>query len=170
MATKKLTKEEKQLREEQLVTVTFNGLTATQEQQAKLWSVRAAELQQGLSKTAIRRAQKLAHERADSLPPGYVTAMECFAIFDNICDSAGISKADAETLWGAVARVCMFELGSRQGEFFEAANEFGLLTAERRPTGAPIDVVALPPRDPNTRPCGNPNCRNCSPRRAEELN
>lgn len=169
MATKKLTKDEKAQRELQLVDVTFNGLTTHDEGHARAWALRAHELQQGLSKKAIARAQKLAHQRADSSPPGYVTAMECFAIFDNICEDNNISKADAETLWGAVAKACMHEIASRRGEFFEAAREFGLLAddSDRRTTPLPIQVITAPAPQ---RGCGNPNCRNCRPRAAEELN
>jgi hypothetical protein len=167
MAPKKLTKQEKTTRERELATATFYGLTARQEHHAKAWALRCAELQKGLSKTAIRRAQRDAHMRAADAPPGYAVMTESIGIFDDICERLSIPKADAETLWGAVAKVCMFELGARAGTFFEAADSFGLV----RTPGAPrsIEVVSVTPPLGAAR-CGNPNCRNCNPRSAEELN
>lgn len=167
MSKPKFTKQERAARERGLVEAIFLGVTAIIEATAKEWALRAAELRKGLSTTAIKRAERAAHKRADDKPPGFVKAMEAMATFDELAEKYGIPKRDSDTMWGAISLFCMFQLASRGGTFFEAARFFGLLGAAppRDPaTPGEIQIEVVRVRDPNC------NCPNCRPRKGEELN
>jgi hypothetical protein len=178
MSKKKLTKEQRAQREVGLSTAIVAGLVATVEAQAKRWALVARDLRKGLSATAIKRAERLAHKIADEKPPGYVKAMEAMDEYDEVCARLRISKRDQDKLWGAICQFCMFQLGASDGPFYRAARYFGIavppelrslaeddlrnaLTGDAKQ----IEVVAAPRR--RTPGC---NCPNCRPRSAEELN
>ena len=166
----KLTKEQRATRETNLITAIFNGLVATVEKQAKLWALRARDLRKGLRARAIKRAERRANAEADERPPGYVKAMEAMDLVEEMRERYGISKRDADAIWGAVAQFCMYQLGARTGPFYDAARYFGLMPSKDgghevprvMVDRAPIEVVRV--RTPGC------NCANCRPRTEQELN
>lgn len=160
MSKSKMTKEQRAKREKGLIDAILSGLTATIEHKAKEWAMLAKELRDGLSATAIKRAERRAHKLADENPPGFVRAMECMEIFETLCKHYGISKRDQNEIWGAIAQFSMFQLGAKAGPFYDAALGFGLVL----PDLGNVKVQVVRVRNPK---CDCPNCR---PRTAEELN
>ena len=159
MAKDKTTKLRRELQEAGLVEAIFHGLVATIEAKAKHWAGVAQTLRNGLSATAIKRAERKAHNLADERPPGFVRAMECMEVTHQIARRYKMSKRDQDTFWQAVAEFSMFQLAAKDGPFYDAARHFEIVPS------APRVEIQL-----GRRGCGNPNCPNCRPRKPEELN
>lgn len=152
-------------RENELAETMVYALTTMEEEHAVAWGRRAKTLSEGMSAASIKRAQKRAHKIADEAPPGHVKAMEAMDLFEDMCREYGIARRDEDTMWGAVAQLCMFQLAAGRGPFYEAARDFRLMGTPPRPVsiGVVIDRSNAE-RDPNC------NCPNCRPRKPEELN
>lgn len=153
-------------REGELVDVLFCALTTMTDEHATAWLRKATRLEDGLSAAAIERALTRAHKMADDMPPGHLRAMEAMDDYEEICRERRISKRDQDDLWGAVAQLCMFQLASKRGPFYDAACDFRLVPASQEPTGI---VVERPPA-PRPAAAGTCDCPECRPRKPEELN
>jgi hypothetical protein len=168
MSKQKMTKQQRAEREESLVLAILNGLVATIEEKAKAWAFKARDLREGLSATAIKRAERRAHKLADERPPGFVKAMEAMDAYEEMRTRYKISKRDLDAMWAAICQFCMFQLAAGSGPFFEAARYFGLTTQPPPAEEATrVPVVTLGVTRVRTPGC---NCPNCRPRKAEELN
>jgi hypothetical protein len=144
------------------------ALTTMEKDHAAAWMKRVKRLSVGMSAASIKRARNRAHKMADELPPGHIRAMEAMDLYEDVCRDCRIGKRDQDTLWGAVAQLCMFQLASRRGPFYEAARDFRLVQDPRGHAMAGPIVIdrEFSGRDTNTA-CGCPSCR---PRKPEELN
>ena len=166
MATKnKMTKEQREEREGTLTMAMLRALVAMDDAEMVRWGTQVKSLSDGLSATAIKRAQRKAQKLAEDMPPGHFKAMEAMAAFDDLCRLYKISKVDQDVIWGAIAQFCMFQLASRRGTFFEAASDFKLVPPP--PSALRIEIVRMQQPDLVTT-CDCPNCQR--ERKAEELN
>ena len=168
MTKQKLTKKDRQEREQALLAAITAGLIATTEAKAKEWAYKAKGLRAGLTPAAIKRAERKAHRLAEEHPPGFVMAMEAMDVMERIFERRGVTKREQDALWGSIAKMCMHQLGAHWGAFFEAAVYFGLVPPrEPRRNHGRIEVVEV--SKPTARK-PNCNCPNCRPRTPEELN
>jgi hypothetical protein len=178
MAKPKMTKKERDQREDALADTMFYALATQVEEHALAWGKRAKTLMEGLPQASIKRARRRAHKLAEGLPPGFVQAMEGRELFEAIMRRRKITSRDEDTIWGAIAQFCMYQLAARQGPFYKAALDFRLVPGghavpipvmQNSEPSFKVEIIRLqPPTGPEG--CGNPDCPNCRPRTAEELN
>jgi hypothetical protein len=154
-------------RESALVDVIAMGLMSPVEETAKAWAMRAKHLRRGLSKAVIQRAERRGRKLAKDHPPGFVVGMEAFDAVTDLGRHLKIPRRELDKLWGYIATHLMFQLGAREGSFYEAARYFDLINDKPRPKASNAILRMVEVTRARTPGCDCPNCR---PRKAEELN